>query len=34
VQIRNSKKTLGIGTSKKNAQQNAANKLLLSLKIL
>ena len=33
VQIRNSKKTLGIGTSKKNAQQNAANKLLLSLKI-
>ena len=34
VQIRNSKKILGIGTSKKNAQQNAANKLLLSLKIL
>ena len=34
VQIRNSKKILGLGTSKKNAQQNAANKLLLSLKIL
>ena len=34
VQIRNSKKILGIGSSKKNAQQNAANKLLLSLKIL
>ena len=34
VKIRNSKKTLGIGSSKKNAQQNAANKLLISLKIL
>ncbi len=34
VQIPNSKKTVGIGTSKKNAQQNAANKLLRSLKIL
>ena len=34
VQIPNSKKIIGIGTSKKNAQQNAANKLLRSLKIL
>ena len=34
VQIRGSKKILGIGTSKKNAQQNAAIKLLGSLKIL
>ena len=34
VQIPNSKKTIGTGTSKKNAQQNAANKLLRSLKIL
>ncbi len=34
VQIPNSKKTRGTGTSKKNAQQNAANKLLRSLKIL
>ena len=34
VQIPNSKKIVGIGTSKKNAQQNAANKLLRSLKIL
>ena len=34
VQIPNSKKVIGIGTSKKNAQQNAANKLLRSLKIL
>ena len=34
VQIPNSKKIAGIGTSKKSAQQNAANKLLQSLKIL
>ena len=34
VQIPNSKKAIGTGTSKKNAQQNAANKLLHSLKIL
>ena len=34
VQIPNSKKIIGIGTSKKNAQQNAANKLLRALKIL
>ena len=34
VQIPNSKKFIGTGTSKKNAQQNAASKLLLSLKII
>ena len=34
VQIPNSKKVIGSGTSKKNAQQNAASKLLRSLKIL
>ncbi len=34
VQIPNSKKAIGVGTSKKNAQQNAASKLLQSLKIL
>tara|TARA_Y200000002_G_scaffold226310_1_gene186789 strand:+ start:354 stop:1022 length:669 start_codon:yes stop_codon:yes gene_type:complete len=34
VQIPNSKKAIGIGSSKKNAQQNAASKLLRSLKIL
>ena len=34
VQIPNSKKVMGTGTSKKNAQQNAAGKLLRSLKIL
>ena len=34
VQIPNSKKAIGIGTSKKNAQQNAASKLLRVLKIL
>jgi len=34
VQIRNSKKFIGTGTSKKKAQQNAANKLLTSLKII
>jgi len=33
VQIPHSKKALGIGSSKKNAQQNAANKLLKTLKI-
>ena len=33
VQIPNSKKVIGIGTSKKNAQQNAASKLLQFLKI-
>ena len=33
VQIPNSKKIIGIGTSKKNAQQNAAAKLLKILKI-
>ena len=34
VQIPNSKKIVGIGASKKSAQQNAANKLLKILKIL
>jgi len=34
VQIPNSKKIIGIGTSKKNAQQNAAKKLLQILNIL
>ena len=34
VQIPNSKKVIGIGSSKKNAQQNAASNLLRSLKIL
>ena len=34
VQIPNSKKTIGIGTSKKEAQQKAASRLLRSLKIL
>ncbi len=34
VQIPKSKKTIGIGNSKKNAQQDAASKLLRSLKIL
>ncbi|MFL2852379.1 MAG: ribonuclease III [Candidatus Pelagibacter sp.] len=34
VQIPNSKKIIGIGSSKKNAQQNAAHKLLKSLKII
>jgi ribonuclease III len=34
VQIPNSKKAIGTGSSKKNAQQNAASKLLRSLKIL
>ena len=34
VYIRDSKKIIGSGTSKKNAQQNAATKLLRSLKIL
>ena len=34
VQIPNSKKIVGTGTSKKNAQQNAATKLLDYLKIL
>ncbi len=33
VQIPNSRKTVGYGSSKKNAQQNAASKLLESLKI-
>ena len=33
VTIPNSKKTLGMGSSKKNAQQNAANKLIKLLKI-
>jgi len=33
VQIPNSKKIIGTGTSKKNAQQNAAGKLLHSLEI-
>ena len=32
VQIPNSKKIIGVGTSKKNAQQNAAKKLLQKLK--
>ena len=34
VQIPNSKKIIGSGTSKKNAQQNAASKLLRSLEII
>jgi len=34
VQIPNSKKVSGTGSSKKNAQQNAASKLLLVLKVL
>jgi len=34
VQIPNSKKAIGTGNSKKDAQQNAASKLLRSLKIL
>jgi ribonuclease-3 len=34
VQIPNSKKIIGTGTSKKNAQQNAATKLLRSLEIV
>tara|TARA_B100000965_G_scaffold358260_1_gene337537 strand:- start:3246 stop:3914 length:669 start_codon:yes stop_codon:yes gene_type:complete len=34
VQIPKSKKTIGIGSSKKNAQQDAAKKLLQSLKII
>ena len=34
VQIPNSKKIMGIGNSKKNAQQDAAHKLLKKLKIL
>ena len=34
VQIPNSRKIIGSGTSKKNAQQNAAHKLLLSLKVI
>ena len=34
VQIPNSKKKIGIGSSKKNAQQNAAAKLLQSLEII
>ena len=34
VQIPNSKKAIGTGTSKKKAQQNAATKLLQALKIL
>ncbi len=34
VQIPNSKKFIGTGTSKKNAQQDAASKLLTELKIL
>ena len=34
VQIPNSKKAIGTGTSKKNAQQNAAGKLLRFLQIL
>ena len=34
VQIPNSKKIIGTGTSKKNAQQNAASKLLRSLEII
>ena len=33
IQIPNSKKIMGVGTSKKNAQQNAAAKLLKTLKI-
>ncbi len=34
VQIPNSKKIIGVGTSKKNAQQNAAKKLLQALNII
>ena len=34
VQIPNSKKIIGTGSSKKSAQQNAASKLLIELKIL
>ena len=34
VQIPNSKKIIGVGASKKSAQQNAANKLLKVLKII
>ena len=34
VQIQNSKKFVGTGNSKKSAQQNAANKLLMELKII
>ena len=34
VQIPNSKKFIGTGTSKKKAQQNAASKLLIELKVL
>ena len=34
VQIPKSKKVIGIGNSKKDAQQNAANNLLRSLKII
>ncbi len=34
VQIPNSKKVVGIGASKKDAQQNAANKLLKVLKVI
>ena len=34
VEIRNSKKIIGTGTSKKNSQQNAAAKLLRSLEIV
>ena len=34
VQIPNSKKLLGYGASKKDAQQNAASKLLKELKII
>ena len=34
VQIRNSKKFIGTGSSKKSAQQNAAYKLLIELKII
>ena len=33
VQIPNSKKVIGTGSSKKNAQQNAAKKLIETLKI-
>ena len=33
VQIPNSKKAIGVGSSKKNAQQNAANKLLQTLDV-
>ena len=34
IEIPNSKKILGVGSSKKNAQQNAAEKLLKSLEII